>query len=423
MQKILFYLLLGCALSAKAAYNPYFFQKTLRVDLHHTGNHLNELFSLDELIEEAWYSGPLQNTLGFPDYGTHKFELSDVESGKILFSKGWNSLFHEWQSTLAARESYKTYSESLVMPFPRKSVILRIFTRLKTGLWHEKFHLIIDPDNKYISREKRKTAGVFDVHIGNAEGPALDIVFLAEGYTRRQLPKFRNDCKRFAGYLLACNPFTNYADKINIRAVEAISEHSGTDNPGLNIWVNTALNSSFYTFGTDRYLTTPDIKKIRDYAANVPYDHIIIITNSKEYGGGGFYNFYSLATSDHAFSNYLLIHEFGHGLAGLADEYYSSEVAYNDYYPKNIEPWEPNITTLVNFESKWKPQLAPETPVPTPAIAKYSQLTGVFEGAGYSEKGIFRPAIDCTMKSLSWGNFCAICRLNIRKTIEAYCEQ
>ena len=133
---------------------------------------------------------------------------------------------------------------------------------------------------------------------------------------------------------------------------------SGTDIPGERVYVNTVLNSSFYTFGTDRYLTTQDIKSVNDYAAVAPHDNIIVLINSNKYGGGGVYNYYSGTTAGHPLSPKVFIHEFGHGFAGLADEYYSSDVAYDEFYPLNVEPWEPNITTMVNFDSKWKKLIA-----------------------------------------------------------------
>jgi len=172
------------------------------------------------------------------------------------------------------------------------------------------------------------------------------------------MEKFRADVKKMVDYLFAEVPFSEYKDRFNIWAVEAISQDSGTDVPGENIYVNTALNSSFYTFDIDRYLTTQDIKAVNDYAATVPHDYIIVLINSSRYGGGGVYNYYTGTTTGNQLSPKVFIHEFGHGFAGLADEYYTSTVAYDEFYPLNVEPWEPNITTMVNFGSKWKEMIA-----------------------------------------------------------------
>jgi hypothetical protein len=180
------------------------------------------------------------------------------------------------------------------------------------------------------------------------------------------------------------------------------------------------VNSSFYTFDIDRYLTTQDIKAVNDYAATVPHDYIIILINSTKYGGGGVYNYYVGTTTGHKLSPKVFIHEFGHGFAGLADEYYSSSVAYNEFYPLNVEPWEPNLTTMVNFESKWKKMIGKDTPQPTPAEEKYENVTGLFEGGGYAAKGIFRPEMDCRMKSNGSKGYCSVCRAAIKETIEFY---
>jgi hypothetical protein len=232
--------------------------------------------------------------------------------------------------------------------------------------------------------------------------------------------KFREDVKKMADILFAEAPYSDYKDKFNVWAVESISQDSGTDIPGEKIYANTAVNSSFYTFGLDRYLTTQDIKAVNDFAAAVPHDNIIVLINSAKYGGGGVYNYYSGSTTDNPLSPKVFIHEFGHGFAGLADEYYSSTVAYDGFYPLNVEPWEPNITTMVNFESKWKKIITRDTPVPTPPEEKYSNVVGLFEGGGYSAKGIFRPELDCRMKSNGQKGYCSVCRNAIKKMIEYY---
>ena len=184
--------------------------------------------------------------------------------------------------------------------------------------------------------------------------------------------------------------------------------------------MNTALNSSFYTFDIDRYLTTQDIKAVNDYAAAVPHDNIIVLINSTRYGGGGVYNYYTGTTTGNQLSPKVFIHEFGHGFAGLADEYYTSTVAYDEFYPLNVEPWEPNITTMVNFGAKWEKMIAKDIPIPTPPEEKYKDVTGLFEGGGYSAKGIFRSEMDCRMKSNGPKGYCSVCRNAVKETIEFY---
>jgi hypothetical protein len=279
---------------------------------------------------------------------------------------------------------------------------------------------VIDPVDYYIKKEKPVNASVTKIYGTGEPQKCVDLAFIAEGYSKDEMGKFREDVKKMADILFAEAPFGDYRDKINIWAVEAVSSDSGTDIPGERVYLNTILNSSFYTFGIDRYLTTQDIKSVNDYAAVAPHDNIIVLINSNKYGGGGVYNYYSGTTAGHPLSPKVFIHEFGHGFAGLADEYYSSEVAYDEFYPLSVEPWEPNITTMVNFDSKWKKLIAEETPVPTPAEDKYNKVTGLFEGGGYSTKGIFRPELDCRMKSNGLKGYCSVCSEAIKKMIEFY---
>jgi hypothetical protein len=272
----------------------------------------------------------------------------------------------------------------------------------------------------FIRKEKPVNAKVTKIYGGGDPHTSVDLAFIAEGYTADEMGKFREDVKRMADNLFAEAPFSDYKDRFNIWAVEAISQDSGTDIPGEKIYANTALNSGFYTFDIDRYLTTQDIKDVNDYAATVPHDNIVVLINSSRYGGGGVYNYYTGTTTGHQLSSKVFIHEFGHGFAGLADEYYSSTVAYDEFYPLNVEPWEPNITTLVNFESKWKKMIGKDIPTPTPSDEKFKDVTGLFEGGGYSAKGIYRPELDCRMKSNNTKGYCSVCRNAIKEMIEFY---
>ncbi len=231
------------------------------------------------------------------------------------------------------------------------------------------------------------------------------------------MEKFVSDAGRMANALLAEEPYKSYKSAINLWAVESVSQESGTDIPAEGIFVNTALNSSFSTFGLDRYLTTFDIGSIYDNAAGVPHDNIVVLINSERYGGGGMYNYYSCTTVDHNLSITVFLHELGHGFGGLGDEYYSSTVAYEEFYPLNVEPWEPNLTTMVDFGSKWKGLIKKGTPLPTPSTVEYKGLTGLFEGGGYMATGIFRPSFTCRMKDNDAGYFCEVCRLAIEKQI------
>jgi hypothetical protein len=314
----------------------------------------------------------------------------------------------------------RSFYEVATMPFPRNKVRFVLSMRDKDGSFSKLYETEIDPSNYFIRKEKSVNVQVTKISFAGDPATNVDLVFISEGYTADEMTKFRNDVKKMTEVLFAEAPYNEYRDKFNIYAVEAVSAESGTDIPGERSYVNTAVNSSFYTFDTDRYLTTQDIKSVNDYAALVPHDNIIVLINSNKYGGGGVYNYYSATTVGHAYSDKVFIHEFGHGFAGLADEYYTSDVAYDGFYPLNAEPWEPNITTMVNFGSKWKKMIANDTPVPTPAEDKYKNVTGVFEGGGYSDKGIYRPEMECRMKSNSPKGYCSVCREAVRKMIEFY---
>ncbi len=247
----------------------------------------------------------------------------------------------------------------------------------------------------------------------------VDIVMIPDGYTKDEMDQFKKDCEKFANYLFNTSPYKENKDKFNIRGVEAPSEESGTDIPADNVWKNTLLNTSFYTFDLERYLMTDDYKTVCDVAANAPYDQIYIIVNSDKYGGGAIYNYYSLCIHQSRFEEYIFTHEFGHGFAGLADEY-SSDVTYENFYPLDVEPLEPNLTTLVNFKSKWKDMVNDTIPIPTPNDSKYKNVVGAFEGGGYTSKGIYRPSLDCTMRSLSVNKFCPVCKRAIQEMIDFY---
>jgi hypothetical protein len=106
----------------------------------------------------------------------------------------------------------------------------------------------------------------------------------------------------------------------------------------------------------------------------------------------------------------------------LADEYYTSDVAYQDFYSLDVEPLDPNLTTLVDFDSKWKDMVENGTPIPTANTEKYEDVLGAFEGGGYVEKGIYRPKQDCTMKSIVVDNFCPVCKRAIVQMIDFYTE-
>ena len=372
-----------------------------------------------ELKQEKSWGGSRNSLIDSLNLGTFRFRVYDQTSGELIFSKGFSPIFQEWQSTPEAKQISRAFYQVIRLPFPKKSIRLSIEKRDYAGHFAGIYSQNIDPESYFIIREH--TQGIPSEAIYHAGEPAhkIDIAILAEGYTSSEMDKFVGDARRLTDSLFLVAPFSQLKDQFNVYAVKSASVESGTDIPGEHIYRNTVFNTTFYTFNISRYLTTSDLKSACDMAADIPYDQLIILVNSQRYGGGGFYNFINVCTADHKLSPNVFIHEFGHGFAGLADEYYTSEVAFDDYYNLKAEPWEPNLTTLVNFDSKWKDMIARNIPVPTPREGKFGSEVGVFEGGGYRSKGIYSPMEDCRMKSNQTADFCPVCQRAIKAVIAA----
>jgi hypothetical protein len=405
-----------------ASFDEHFLNKTLRIDYFHTGDWKTEIYSIDRLIEEPFWGGTKTNLIDPFDYGKYRCKVYDLTTNMLIFSYSYSTLFSEWQTTAESKKITSSFPETVLIPYPKNKVRVEFNTRNNKGVFESKYVLTVDPADYFIQKENKFPFPFFDILNNGDPAKKVDIVFIPEGYTKDQMPKFRKDCQKFSDYLFKVTPYKQNKDKFNIRGIEAPSLESGTDFPGLGKWKNTIINSSFYTFDTERYLMTKDNTTLRYVASNVPYDQIVIIVNTDHYGGGAIYNHYAICVSDNDADEYVFTHEFGHSFAGLGDEYYDSETSYNDFYPVSIEPWEPNLTTLVNFETKWKSLIIKDTPVPTPNDEKYAGVTGVFEGGGYVTKGVYRPAYDCSMKSNSVDHFCPVCRNAIIKMIGYYTE-
>lgn len=422
MRFLFFFLagLLPLKSTSQETFDKYFSDKVLRIDFIFSGNYKKTVVYPAVMKEEPFWAGPHSLPKDGNVPGNFKYELFDKATGSLIYARGFSTLFQEWQTTAEAKQTERSFYEVATMPFPRAECRFVISKRERDGKFSLLYEAAVDPSNYFILKEEPVRVKTTRIYGTGEPRNSVDLAFIAEGYTSDEMDKFRADVRIMADALFAESPFIDYREYFNIWAVEAVSQNSGTDIPGEKIYANTTLNSTFYTFDLDRYLTTTDIKSVNDYAATVPHDNIIVLINSERYGGGGVYNYYSGTTAGHALSKIVFLHEFGHGFAGLADEYYSSTVAYDEFYPLDVEPWEPNITTRVNFEGKWKELISKSTPVPTPAEEKFMNVTGLFEGGGYSAKGIFRPEFDCRMKSNGPKGFCSVCREAVRKTIEYY---
>jgi hypothetical protein len=407
---------------AQIDFEEYFENKSLRFDFLLGGNSKEVTVYPEQIKQEPHWAGSKLNLTDQFNYGSYRFRVFDLKSDSLIFSKGFSTLFQEWQTTAEAKLTNKTFYQAAIFPFPKREIRLEIDARQWNGSFKTIYKTEIDPKDYFILSETTSPYKSIEIiKNGNPEN-RVDLVILAEGYTTFELYKFVEDAKRVTQYLFKAEPFKSEKEKFNVTAVLTPSVESGTDIPGENIYKNTHFNSSFYTFDIDRYLTISDMKSIYDAAAAVPYDHIYVLVNTEKYGGGGFYNFLTVCTADNKLTDKVFVHEFGHGFAGLGDEYYNSSVAYEDYYNLKIEPWEPNLTTLVDFESKWENMVADSVSIPTPRKEKYNKTVGVYEGGGYMKKGIFSPFIDCRMKSNNTREFCPVCEEAIKKVIRFYTE-
>lgn len=420
--KLAITLLITANLSAQVNFDDFFITKTLRIDYTRAGNSEKTYVYFEKYMQEQFWGGSQKNLVDTFNYGDYRVLVYDSLGEKLLYSRGFSSLFREWIETQEAKTISRSYYESITIPFPKNTIQVKIQDRDFNNKFNTVFELTVNPLNYQIEKSNSSKYTTEKLHYSGDASKKLDIVILAEGYTKDELEKFKKDANRFVGYFFEVSPFKENKDKVNFWAVNSYSAETGTDIPGDNIWKNTVLNTHFYTFDSERYLTTSDVKQIRDLASYVPYDQIYILVNSAKYGGGGIYNYYNLCTSDHPVSGKVFTHEFGHAFVALADEYqYGYENAEN-HYNLNIEPWQVNITSLANFDSKWKNLVNDRTQIPTPDIDENKSKVGAFEGAGYVKTKIYRPTHDCKMRSNNTDEFCPVCKKAVLDMLLFYCE-
>jgi len=403
-------------------FDKIFEKRSLRIDFALSGNAGTQAAAIQQMREEPVWSGPEKNLIDPFEYGGYLVKVYDASTNQLLYTKGFNTLFEEWRTTDQAKTETQSWTNSISIPYPKQPVVFELLARNRqTNQFEFLMKQQIDPKSIFIDRSSLKKLQVNQIQYNGEYSSKVDLVFLPEGYTESEMDKFSADVQRFTESLFNTPPFTERRNDFNVWSVNLPSEESGMDISGEGIYKNTALNAGFYTFGVDRYLTTPDMKSIRDAVWNVPCDAVFILVNSERYGGGGMYNFYAIGTADNERTSVVFVHEFGHSFAGLADEYFQSEVAYSDFYSLKAEPWEPNITTLVNFDIKWKDLLPVNVPVPTPLEAPYADKLGVFEGGGYLSKGIFRPMDHCMMRD--YAPFCPACSRAILRMIDYWIDK
>ncbi len=416
----LFIFLFSSLVFGQVKFNEYFYNKTLRIDYYHTGNFNEDSYSIDRLKEEPYWGGTKTNLIDPYDYGYYKIEVFDDSSGQEIYSTSYNTLFQEWRTTAESKKTTKTFSETVTIPYPKHDITVEFFSRDKDNKFQKKFTYHINTKSYFISSERDDVFPVLKILYNGDSANKVDIVIIPDGYTKDEMNDFKADCEKFVKDFFSVSPLKENKDKFNIWAVLAPSEQSGTDIPAKHIWKKTLLNTSFYTFDEERYLMTEDNKMVRNVAANAPYDQIYILVNTSKYGGGAIFNYYCCSSTKNQASGKVFVHEFGHGFAGLGDEYSEKDSPYKYLYNLKVEPIPPNLTTLVDFASKWKDLVDPSTPIPTPDTPQYKDKVGAFEGGGYLEKGIYRPMENCIMRSLSADGFCKVCSRTIQRFIDFY---
>ncbi len=419
----LFSFLIYSTLFAASSYSDFFTENACRVDFHFCGNAHQTLVYLDGVKQETYWGGRRNHLDADLNLGDFRFRVLDSLTQKVIYCNGFSALFREWQSTPEAATTSKSFEQAIQFPYPKRSVVLLIEKRTDFDQWQELFRYNLFPSDKLIDRRAPRKVPVNTICKNTTPDKGIDIAVIAEGYTAAEQEKFYKDAQQLLKNLCTHEPFASNKARINLYAIAAPSEDSGVSVPQDSVWKNTAVGANFYTFYEPRYLTTLNVKKVYDYAALVPYDAVYILANTSRYGGGGIYNFYTLVTADNQYTTQVSVHEFGHSFGGLADEYfYEKQDVLAGMYDLTKEPWEPNITTLVKFDAKWKNDLPKGTPVPTPSVDQYKNRVGVFEGGGYITKGMFRPSFDCRMRTNSYPEFCPVCRTAIERMIRFLTE-
>jgi hypothetical protein len=461
--------ILSIGFSQNVIYNDFFTENTLRFDYFHSGVADTEHVSLDELrLENAWPSSKI-NLIDEMHLGLYRFEVIDVETNKLIYAYPFASIFGEWQTTGEAADGvWRTFHESQRFPEPKQLFRLVLKKHNPDGTYNTVYKAEHDPASRFVNHSAiANNNKVWKIFNNGSVENKVDILIIGDGYLKENVKQFKKDAKHLVGVLFNAEPFKSRKADFNVWAIDVFSDEIGISNPRQNIWKNSALDLRFNSFDTDRYVLTFANKNLREIAAQAQYDAIMIIFNDPKYGGGGIYNLYSTVSSLSSQADYVFVHEFGHSFASLADEYYTSDVAYQVSLPE-FEPNRPNVTALFDPDNlKWKHLVEKVTPLPTlweqdaydsikvvyqqkrrqmiadgasademetlfkqlkqsmiPMLKaqKYYGKVGAYEGGGYLAKGLYRPEVDCIMFSRNRDDFCKVCSEAIVKMIDWYVE-
>jgi IgA peptidase M64/peptidase M64-like protein len=452
--------LLLIATSATAA------PRTMRVDYYHSGNAKQEMFSLDRVVKEPGeWPGDLSKTIDRTSLGKYFFDVRDT-SGRVLYSRGFSSVYGEWETTEEAAKINRTFHESVRFPTPDAGVTIVLRKRDAKNQFQDVWSIDVDPKGMFVDTSSPPAPGPL-IEIQKSGDPAtkVDLLLLGDGYTAAERGKFERDARRMVDILFAASPFKERRSDFNVWGLVPAAAESGISRPSTGVHRASPLGATYDAFGSERYVLTFDNRRLREVAAFAPYEFIEILTNSRTYGGGGIFNLYSTVAADSEQAPYVFVHEFAHHFAALADEYYTSPVAYAPAPAARVEPWEPNVTALLDPAAfKWRDLVQPGTPLPTPwqkqeferasrayqerrakiraanrpeeemealfreahqaevalfAKEPYAGKVGAFEGANYEAIGYYRPQIDCIMFTRS-PVFCLVCRRALETIIDLY---
>ena len=414
--------MLYVSLSAGAQnFGDYFFDKTLRIDYIFAGNATSQIVALDELAESDGWAGRRVNMSEVPVRGNGDVKVIDSQSGKTIYRTSFSSLFQEWLTTDEAQKLTKSFEATFLLPFPKENVLIEITLLDNRGETQATMRHEVSPKDQLIRNLDNRPAMAHEYLLksGSSE-ECIDIAIMAEGYTAEEMDLFMKDARTACDEIFRYEPFAKYKDRFNVIAVKSLSDQSDVSVPQQNVWKQTALNSNFMTFYSPRYLTTNSVHMIHDNLIGVPCEHIIILANTDTYGGGGIYNSYTLTTAHNPMFKPVVVHEFGHSFGALADEYFYEQADHTEgTYDLKYEPWEQNITSLVDFKSKWADMMPKGSKIPTQPTDKLKEnyTVGVYEGGGYITKGMYRPAVICRMRDNVATQFCPVCQRAIERII------
>jgi hypothetical protein len=446
-----------------AAADPAAVPRTVRVDYVHSGTAAEERFALAGVALEGPWPGRLDRPLDDTGFGKYRFEVRD-EAGRVLFSRGFASIYGEWETTPEAKAVPRAFHESVRFPAPAGPVRVVLEKREGTAPFREVWSVPVDPGSPLVDRAPPPAAARVHVVEKNGEpGDKVDLLLLGDGYTASEMEKWRRDARRMADLLFAQPPFKERRRDFNVWAVAAPADESGVSRPSDGVYRRTPVGATYDAFGSERYVLVFDNQKMREIAAAAPYEFVEVVVNDRKYGGGGIHGLYATVAADSAWAPYLFVHEFGHHFAGLADEYYTSDVAY-EKTTRRPEPWEPNVTADPQA-AKWNDLVAGGVPLPTAwpkgefeaaqkeiqarrrkiraekrpeeemdalfreekermsrllAGSPHAGKVGAFEGAMYEASGYYRPQVDCIMFTRDDVGFCPVCRRAIEKVIDLH---